>query len=114
MERYEIQARLGALRAVMEKEGMDFCLIPTADFHGSEYVGGYFKAREYFSGFTGSAGTLLVWRDGAGLWTDGRYFVQAQRELEGTGITVSLGRRRSAGYSRFSGRTYGRETDAGI
>lgn len=88
MERYEIQARLGALRAVMEKEGMDFCLIPTADFHGSEYVGGYFKAREYFSGFTGSAGTLLVWRDGAGLWTDGRYFVQAQRELEGTGITL--------------------------
>ena len=84
----EIRKRLRRLREVMQRENVDYLLIPTADFHNSEYVGEYFKAREYFSGFTGSAGTLLVWKDGAGLWTDGRYFVQAQKELEGTGITL--------------------------
>lgn len=54
-------------------------LIPSSDFHGSEYIGDYFKARAWMSGFTGSAGTLVVTRDQAGLWTDGRYFIQAER-----------------------------------
>lgn len=62
--------------------------MPTADFHNSEYVNDYFKVREYFSGFSGSNGTLVVWQAGAGLWTDGRYFIQAERELEGTGIEL--------------------------
>jgi Xaa-Pro aminopeptidase len=63
-------------------------LITSTDFHGSEYTGAYFACREYISGFTGSAGTLLVFEDWAGLWTDGRYFLQAERELQGSGITL--------------------------
>jgi Xaa-Pro aminopeptidase len=72
----------------MKSRGIDFYLVPAADFHGSEYVGDYFKVREFFSGFDGSSGSLLVWREGAGLWTDGRYFIQAGRQLAGTGITL--------------------------
>lgn len=83
-----IQDRLAQLREEMKRVGVDYYLLPTADFHNSEYVHAFFKAREYFSGFTGSNGTLLVWQEGAGLWTDGRYFVQAERELEGTGIQL--------------------------
>ncbi|MCD8004430.1 MAG: aminopeptidase P family protein [Oscillospiraceae bacterium] len=67
---------------------LDAYLVPTGDFHGSEYVGDYFKAREYLSGFTGSAGTLLVLPEGAYLWTDGRYFLQAAQQLEGSGIEL--------------------------
>ena len=83
-----IQKRLTLLRDEMKKEGVDFYMIPTSDFHNSEYVDNFFKAREYFSGFTGSNGTLVVGEEMAGLWTDGRYFIQAERELEGTGITL--------------------------
>lgn len=88
MENETIRQRLSALRAVMEKEKIDYYMIPTADFHNSEYVGAYFTVREYFCGFTGSNGTLLVWQEGAGLWTDGRYFIQAENELAGTGVTL--------------------------
>ena len=88
MENETIRQRLSALRAVMEKEKIDYYMIPTADFHNSEYVGAYFRVREYFCGFTGSNGTLLVWQEGAGLWTDGRYFIQAENELAGTGVTL--------------------------
>ncbi len=88
MENQLIQSRLSALREVMKKKGVDYCVIPTADFHGSEYVNDYFKVREFFSGFTGSAGTLLVWQEGAALWTDGRYFIQAATELSGTGVEL--------------------------
>lgn len=72
----------------MQAEEIDAWLIMTDDFHGSEYVGDYFKCREYISGFTGSAGMLLVLKDHAGLWTDGRYFLQAKEQLEGSGITL--------------------------
>ncbi|MCM1047486.1 MAG: aminopeptidase P family protein [Clostridiales bacterium] len=72
----------------MEQENIDYYMIPTADYHNSEYVSDFFKVREYFSGFTGSNGTLVVSRDSAGLWTDGRYFIQAEKELEGSGITL--------------------------
>ena len=72
----------------MEKKGIDAYMIPTADYHNSEYAADYFHAREYFSGFTGSAGTLVVRREEACLWTDGRYFIQAAGELEGSGITL--------------------------
>ena len=72
----------------MKAAGVDYYMIPTADFHNSEYVNDYFKVREYFSGFTGSSGTLLVWQESAGLWTDGRYFIQAERELDGTGVEL--------------------------
>ena len=76
------------LRERMQAERIDAWLIMTDDFHGSEYVGDYFKCREYISGFTGSAGMLLVLKDHVGLWTDGRYFLQAKEQLEGSGITL--------------------------
>ncbi|MCD8155017.1 MAG: aminopeptidase P family protein [Clostridiales bacterium] len=83
-----IQDRLCALRAVMERRGVDVYLIPTDDFHGSEYVGDFFKCRKFITGFTGSAGTAVVTRDMAGLWTDGRYFLQAEQQLFGSGVEL--------------------------
>lgn len=76
------------LRSVMAQAGIDAYVIPTDDFHGAEYVGDYFKCRHYVSGFTGSAGTLVVTGDWAGLWTDGRYFLQGAQQLAGTGIEL--------------------------
>ena len=75
--------RLKQLRALMAQHGMDVYYIPSSDFHDSEYVDPYFKCREFISGFTGSAGTMVVTKDFTGLWTDGRYFVQAKKQLEG-------------------------------
>ena len=72
-----IQKRINALRSSMAQKGIDIYIIPTADFHHSEYVGDYFKFREYMTGFTGSAGTAVFTSKKAGLWTDGRYFIQA-------------------------------------
>ena len=73
-----VKERITALRARMKETGIDAYLIPTDDFHGSEYVGEYFKCRKYITGFTGSAGTAVIMQDMAGLWTDGRYFIQLQ------------------------------------
>ena len=83
-----VPQRLAALREKMKQTGIDAFLVPTDDFHGSEYVGEYFKCRKYITGFTGSAGTALIMQDMAGLWTDGRYFLQAAQQLEGSGITL--------------------------
>ncbi|MDF2610931.1 MAG: peptidase family [Lachnospiraceae bacterium] len=83
-----IADRIQYLKALMAEHHMDAYIIPTSDFHESEYVGEYFKARKFMSGFTGSAGTLVVTLEEAGLWTDGRYFIQAARQLEGSGITL--------------------------
>lgn len=80
--------KLQALREEMRKRGISAYIVPTDDFHCSEYVGDYFKAREYMSGFTGSAGTLLVMRERAALWTDGRYFLQAEAQLADSGIEL--------------------------
>ena len=80
--------RLTALRKMMEERGVNYYYITTADYHASEYADDYFKEREFMSGFTGSNGNLLIEADKAGLWTDGRYFIQAEKELEGTGITL--------------------------
>lgn len=79
----EVSRRIAELREQMAGRGIDVYLIPTADFHGSEYVDGYFKCRQFMTGFTGSAGTAVITMEEAGLWTDGRYFVQAGKELEG-------------------------------
>ena len=81
-----MREELKALRTLMKAGNIDACIIPTTDFHGSEYVNDYFKCRRFISGFTGSAGTLVVTSDEAGLWTDGRYFLQAKEELKGSGI----------------------------
>lgn len=83
-----IQDRIALLRRCMAHRGLTACVVVTDDFHGSEYVGDHFKVREYLSGFTGSAGTLAVLPDRAALWTDGRYFLQAERQLEGSGIEL--------------------------
>ena len=80
--------RLEALRTLMAQRGIDAYLVPTSDFHDSEYVGEYFKCRKYLTGFTGSAGTAVITADDAGLWTDGRYFVQAAGQLEGSGFRL--------------------------
>ncbi|MDO4983387.1 MAG: aminopeptidase P family protein [Eubacteriales bacterium] len=83
-----VRDRLDQLRAEMKKRGIDAYIVPSSDFHGSEYVGEYFKVREYLSGFTGSAGTLVVLENSAALWTDGRYFLQAARQLADSGIEL--------------------------
>lgn len=80
--------RIAELRKLMKEAGIDYYIVPTADYHNSEYVNDYFKMREFLSGFTGSAGTLVVSGKEAGLWTDGRYFVQAESELGGSGIVL--------------------------
>ena len=80
--------RLTQLRRLMAERRMDAYLIPTSDFHESEYVGEHFKCRKFMTGFTGSAGTAVVTAHEAGLWTDGRYFVQAAKQLEGSGFTL--------------------------
>lgn len=82
------QTRISRLREFLKKEKLDYFLFADADGHFSEYVGDYFKMRTAFSGFTGSNGTLLVGRDKAYLWTDGRYFIQAEKELDGSGIVL--------------------------
>ena len=83
-----IEQRLAALRAKMREAGYAGYYIPTDDFHLSEYVGAHFKARAYMSGFTGSAGTLVVLEHEAALWVDGRYFLQGEQQLCGTPITL--------------------------
>ena len=83
-----IQERLKSLRDEMRKRNIDYYIVPTSDFHESEYVGEYFKARKWITGFTGSAGTAVIGMDEAGLWTDGRYFIQAENQLKGSGVTL--------------------------
>lgn len=83
-----IQERLKELRKEMADRGIDIYVVPTSDFHESEYVGEYFKARKFITGFTGSAGTAVITMEEAGLWTDGRYFIQAAAQLEGSTVTL--------------------------
>ena len=83
-----IKQKLNAIRILMKEKKIDAYLVPTDDFHGSEYVGDYFKCRKYITGFTGSAGTAIITQDMAGLWTDGRYFIQAADQLRDTTIEL--------------------------
>ena len=80
--------KLENLRNKMKENDVQAYIICTEDYHGSEYAGDYFKEREYMSGFTGSAGTLVILYDEAALWTDGRYFLQAEDELSGSTIKL--------------------------
>ena len=80
--------RIERLQNAMEQQNIDCYIIPTDDYHHSEYVGDYFKFREYMTGFSGSAGTAVFTREKAGLWTDGRYFIQAEAQLKGSGIKL--------------------------
>ena len=79
---------LDLLRKEMAKKGIDVYLVPMSDFHSSEYVGGYFKEIAFVSGFTGENSNLVVTQDEAALWADGRYFIQAEREIKGSGIVL--------------------------
>lgn len=83
-----ITERIQKLREIMKKEKIDYYVIPSGDFHQSEYVAGYFKSREYITGFTGSAGTALIGIEKAILWTDGRYFIQAEKQLKDSGVEL--------------------------
>lgn len=80
--------RLTGLREKMAEAGIDYYMMPTSDFHNSEYSADFFKVREYFCGFDGSNGTLVVSKDFAGMWTDGRYFIQAENQMKGTGVEL--------------------------
>ena len=81
-------ARVEALRTLMQENGWDIVILTGSDPHASEYPAARWKQVEWLSGFTGEAGDIVVTRDHAGLWTDTRYFIQAQRQLEGTGIVL--------------------------
>lgn len=83
-----ISERIAALREAMKQHKIDAYIIPTSDPHMSEYPADCWKYREWISGFTGSAGTVVITADKAGLWTDSRYFLQASTQLEGTGIEL--------------------------
>lgn len=80
--------KVRALRQWMAEQNIGACVVPSSDAHMSEYVGEHWKSRRWITGFTGSAGTAVIAADEAGLWTDGRYFIQAERELDGSGISL--------------------------
>ena len=83
-----VSEHIDALRKLMKERGYDIYIVPTDDFHQSENVGAYFQARTFITGFDGSAGTAIITLDHAGLWTDGRYFLQAEQQLSGTPVTL--------------------------
>jgi Xaa-Pro aminopeptidase len=83
-----IYSNIQALRKAMQEAGIQVCIIPSSDPHISEYTPGHWKTREWISGFTGSAGTVVVTAGQAGLWTDSRYFLQAEEQLNGSGIRL--------------------------
>ena len=83
-----VAERVHKLRSLMAEKNIDAYVVPTADFHQSEYVGEHFKARKFITGFSGSYGTAVITKDDGGLWTDGRYFFQAENQLAGSGIRL--------------------------
>ncbi|MFL0245720.1 aminopeptidase P family protein [Candidatus Clostridium stratigraminis] len=84
----KINERTQKLRQLMKENNMDAYIVPSFDAHLSEYVSDHFKCREWISGFTGSAGTVVITLEDAGLWTDGRYYIQAEKQLEGSDIKL--------------------------
>lgn len=88
MEHTIIRERIAALREAMKEKNINAYIIPSSDPHLSEYPADRWKSREWISGFDGSAGTVVITADKAGLWTDSRYFLQAAMQLEGSGIAL--------------------------
>ncbi len=84
----EIKDRITALRDFMSQNGISAFIVPSTDPHSGEYVPAHWESRKWLSGFSGSAGTVVVTKDNAGLWTDSRYFIQAEEQLKGTGIQL--------------------------
>src|SRR5512137_1962622 len=86
--RASIRARIASIRAVLKSRTLAALVVPSSDPHLSEYLPDHWKGREFFSGFTGSVGTLVVTRDFAGVWVDSRYWTQAEGQLAGTGVEL--------------------------
>jgi len=84
----EVRERIEKLRSLMKERGIDAYIVPSSDPHQSEYVAEHYTARAFITGFTGSAGTAVITLKDAGLWTDGRYFIQAENQLKDTGVTL--------------------------
>ncbi|WP_315110611.1 aminopeptidase P family protein [Clostridium intestinale] len=84
----DVKKRIEKLKNLMKENKIDAYIIPSFDAHQSEYVADHWKGRQWISGFTGSAGTVVITLDDAGLWTDGRYYIQAEKQLEGSGIRL--------------------------
>lgn len=84
----EVKERIEKLRNLMKERGIEAYIVPSSDPHQSEYVAEHYTARAFITGFTGSAGTAVITLDEAGLWTDGRYFIQAENQLKGSGVTL--------------------------
>lgn len=84
----KVQGKIELLRKEMSEQGVQACIIPTTDPHISEYTPSHWKTRAWLTGFTGSAGTAVITAEKAGLWTDSRYFIQAEEQLKGSGITL--------------------------
>ena len=83
-----VSERVKALQSLMEQKGIDTYIVLSSDAHQSEYVGRYWMARAWISGFTGSAGTVVITRDKAACWVDGRYFLQGEKQLVGSGVSL--------------------------
>ena len=83
-----INERINELRQLMKKRQIDAYVVPTSDPHQSEYLADFYKTREYITGFTGSAGLAVITKNEAGLWTDGRYFIQAENELKNSEVKL--------------------------
>ena len=83
-----IKERIEALRKILKQQGIKAFIVPSTDPHMSEYVASHWESRQWISGFSGSAGTVVVTEKEAGLWTDSRYFLQAEEQLQGTGIDL--------------------------
>ena len=96
----KITERLNALRELMKEKKIDAYLVPTDDFHGSEYVGDYFKCRKYITGFTGSAGTAVIMQDMAGI-VDGWSDILYRRQISFVAVRLNCSDRASLGYRRY-------------
>ena len=83
-----INERINELKQLMKKRQIDAYVVPTSDPHQSEYLADFYKTREYITGFTGSAGLAVITKNEAGLWTDGRYFIQAENELKNSEVKL--------------------------
>ena len=85
---YDYRDTVKRIQEILNRRGIDYYLIPLSDYHNSEYFDDYYNVIKFVSGFTGSNATIVLTKDNAYLWTDGRYFIQAEEELKGTGITL--------------------------
>ncbi len=110
-----IDQRILSIRKLMEQEGIDAYIIPSSDPHQSEYVCEHWKSRQWISGFTGSAGTVVIFKDKSGLWTDSRYFIQAEAELKGSEIKLHKVIDRSyVNYIKYLSENLGSDATVGV